>query len=432
MVTFNEVPASIRVPGVYVETGASTDQVVGGDQPYRMVILGQRLAGGIAAANVPIRVLRAADGLSLFGQGSMLAQATAAALANVSFVDLWVIPMDDPSGGTAATGSMVFTSDDNAAGTLPVYVLGERLPVALTAGMTAAEIATAVAAAINGDVTLPVTAATASGTVTVTAKHLGTIGNEIGLGVALGEGEVSPSGVGITLNAMSSGAGEPDLDAALAAMGDAHYNVVVAPYQEPALLTAVAAEMDARSSATRQLGGVAFTASTGNFATLTTLGLTQNSERLVIVGASGSPSAPWEWASATAALVARDAPENPARAYTGVAIRGVRAGASSSRLIATERQILLQSGIATVQTGNTGVSSAERLITSYRENALGSTDLTFLDVTSVLTLERLRFDLRTVLQTKFGRATIVDVGTPVAPGRFAITVEDVRAEVIAL
>ena len=432
MVTFNEVPATIRVPGVYVEVGASTDQAVTGDQPYRVGILGQMLETGTAIANEPIRVTRAADALVLFGAGSMLAQAAAASLANVSFVDLWVIPMADPASGAQAEGAIAFTAADARAGTIAVYAVGERIPVAIGAGLTAVQIASLVADGINGSAIAGVTAAADAGTVTVTALHKGTVGNELGLALASAEGEILPTGVTAVVTAMSGGAGEPDVTSALAALGDAHYNIVVAPYQEPAILAEVVAEMDDRGSATRQLGGVAFTASTGNLASLTTLGLTQNSERLVIVGASGSPSAPWQWASAAAAIVAGAAPADPARPYTSVTIRGVRAGASNSRLIATERNILLQNGIASVATSTTGVPSVERLITSYRENDLGGADLTFLDVTSILTLERLRFDLRATLTAKFGRFKIGDDGQAYAPGTDVITPNGMRAEIIAL
>ena len=432
MVTFNEVPATIRVPGIYVEVGASTDQAVTGDQPYRIGIIGQMLPGGTAIENEPIRITRAADALVLFGAGSMLAQAAAAALANVSFVDLWAIPMVDPDGGSAATGSIAVSAVDARAGTIAVYAVGERIPVAISAGLTAAEIAERIAEGINGSPTAGVTATADAGTVTVTAVHLGTIGNELGLALASGEGETLPTGVTATVTAMSGGAGEPDITSALAALGDAHYNIVVAPYQEPAILTEVVTEMEDRASATRQLGGVAFTASTGNLAALTTLGLTQNSERMVIVGASGSPSAPWQWASAVAGHVANDAPGDPARPYTGVGLQGVRSGASNNRLIATERNILLMNGIATVGASNTGAPQVERLITTYRTNDLGGIDLTFLDLTSILTLERLRFDLRATLTAKFGRFKVGDDGEAFAPGTDVITPNGMRAEVIAL
>jgi phage tail sheath gpL-like len=71
----------------------------------------------------------------------------------------------------------------------------------------------------------------------------------------------------------------------------------------------------------------------------------------------------------------------------------------------------------------------ERLITSYRENDLGGA---FLDVTSILTLERLRFDLRATLTAKFGRFKIGDDGQAYAPGTDVITPNGMRAEIIAL
>lgn len=430
MVTFSEVPAAIRVPGVYVEVGANAANASLAQQRYRLGLIGQKLSSGTAAANEPVRVTRAEDARVLFGSGSMLAEMSAAALANGRFIEVFAIPMADPT-GEAAEGSLNITASGTRAGDIALYVGGVRVPVAVATGDTAAQIATKIAARINARADLSVTATANAASVVVTAKHDGIIGNSIDLRVSALEGEILPTGVAVSVTAMADGAGVPDLASALTALGDTHYNVVAAPYTDSASLTTIVAEMEDRSVATRQLGGVAITASTADLAALETLGASRNSERLVIVGAPKAPSPAWVWAAAVAGIVARDAQEDPARPFSTAELRGVLPARSADRPNDLERDALLNTGIATTVVNGGGTPAIERLITTYQTNDLGADDPTFLDLGAVLTLELIRFEMRQ-LGSKFARFKVADDGQAFAPGQEVLTPAGLRGEIVAL
>ena len=75
-VTFNQVPANALVPFTYVEIDPSRAGSTGA--AFRSLLIGQRLASGTAAAEVPTPIGSALDARAKFGAGSMLAIMAAA------------------------------------------------------------------------------------------------------------------------------------------------------------------------------------------------------------------------------------------------------------------------------------------------------------------------------------------------------------------
>lgn len=430
MTTFTQVPPNIRVPGIYVEVGANGANALLAGQPYRLGVVGQLLSTGTIGADTPTRVTRAEDAQVLFGAGSMLAMMCTAALASARFVELFAIGMADPI-GDAAAGGFDFTTTSVRAGELGLYVAGHRISVAVGAGAQDADIATAAAARINALASLPVTASATGSYCALTSKHVGAVGNRVSLEFAAREGELVPTGLVVAVTAMTGGSGTPTIATALAAMGDEQYNVLAFGYEDEPTVSAVTAEMDARADATRQLGGVAITASSGDLAAVKAVAAGQNSERMIVVGAVASPSAPWEWASSVAARVAQDAQEDPARPFTTAPLPGLLTGKVTARPNDLELNDLLYNGVATVVTNASGVAAIQRLITTYQQNDLGADDPSFLDAQSVLILERVRFELRQ-LGSKFARFKTADDGQAFAPGQEVLTPNGLKAEIVAL
>jgi len=130
-------------------------------------------------------------------------------------IAFYVTPQDEASGATAATGDITYVASSNSAGTISLFVAGEPVSVGVPAEATADEIALAVKNAINAERDLRVTADSLAGKVTVTAKAKGTYGNFISLKHNLGLGQELPPGVIPTVNPMSGGATDPDIQDAL-------------------------------------------------------------------------------------------------------------------------------------------------------------------------------------------------------------------------
>ncbi len=266
---FNQIPDDLRVPLAYIEfdnsranTGAVTSQ-------HRRLVIGQMRSSGTATAGELIRVTRPDQGQPLFGEGSMLAEMVRATLDTDQFIETWAIALEDDAAGQAATGSIQISSPPTAAGTLVLYIAGQRIRVGVAADDEVADVATNAAAAINALGRLPVTASAATDTVTLTCRWKGATGNDIDLRANYYSGEELPAGLALTFTAMSGGTANPDIAPAIAGMAGTWFKTVVMPYTDTANLDALAAELEERWGPIKASDGVAYAAFRGTHATTT-------------------------------------------------------------------------------------------------------------------------------------------------------------------
>jgi len=432
MIFFNSIPSNMRVPLAYIEF--SNERAVSGtaEMPYKILVLGQKLAAGAAAAEVPVRVTSADHAEALFGRGSMLAAMFKALKANNRYTDTWSIPVVDAAAGVAATGTVTLGGLPTAAGTLNCYIAGSRVRVAVASAATPASIATALAAAINADTSLPVTAAAADAVVTLTARHKGEIGNGIDVRVNYYQGEVLPAGLTAAVVAMAAGAGNPDLANAIAAMGDEWYQAIIMPYTDAANLAILEAELDDRWNGVRQIEGFAWAAYRGNHAATGTFGGGRNSKHVSYMGTNISPMPPYLWAAAYGAQAAAALINDPARPLQTLVLAGILPPAESVRWKLEERNLHLYDGVATHYVDAGGLVRIEREVTSYQKNAFGVEDPSYLDATTPATLGYLRYSLRARVTQKYPRHKLADDGTNFGPGQAIVTPSTLRAEFIAL
>lgn len=170
--------------------------------------------------NVPIRVFNAADVGGKTGYGFMLHRLARSAFKPGN-VETWMIPqLEGGSDPDQAEGEIDFSASATVkAGTIALYIAGDRVAATTSDDDTPTEIGDAIVAAITADDELPVTAVNLLGVVTLTSKSGGTWGNFITLLFNLNAGEELPSGVAATITDMSGGAGVGDIEDALDAMG---------------------------------------------------------------------------------------------------------------------------------------------------------------------------------------------------------------------
>ena len=181
-VPFSNIPANLRVPLFFAEVNNS--QANSGQQTQRALIIGQILASGQAAANVPIISQGVGDASVQGGAGSMLALMTQAYRAADNFGELWYLPVADAAGAVAAAGSVTFAGAPTANGSISLYIAGQLVSVPVAITDTPTTICTAAVAAINAATNLPVTVAvdgTTPAKCDVTAKNKGLGGNDIDL-----------------------------------------------------------------------------------------------------------------------------------------------------------------------------------------------------------------------------------------------------------
>lgn len=432
-VSFNAIPINIRTPGQFIEFD-NTRAVQGLPAiAHRILVLGQRLAGGSVAAAVPMRILSAAQAEEAFGRGSMLSATLAALKAANTYTECWAVALDDNGAGVAATGTITLGGAPTEAGTLNLYVGGELVQVAVASGQAAASVAADLAAAIQANTALPVTAAVAGAVVTLTHKHKGEVGNSLDLRLNYYTGQRTPKGltvVFVALGGATAGTANPDIQAAITAIGDEQYHTVVMPYTDAANLGKLEVLMSLRFGPMVQKEGHAFAAAAGAHATLGTLGDSRNSPHLTIVGAGKSPTPVYVWAAVAAAVDAYE--PDPARPRQTLELPGLLPPAIADRYTRDERNLHLFDGISTTLVDAGGRVLVDRLITTYKLNAFGVDDISYLDVETMRTIAYLRFSVRARIAQKYPRHKLASDGNRFSPGQAIVTPNVIRSELVAL
>lgn len=430
-IDFNLIPVSLLVPGVRAEIDESKASSGAPLQTYRALILAQMTATGSATADVPVAVPSAEDANALFGEGSMAARMVQKFRERNPYTNLDVIPLDDDGSAVDAAGNFLFSGAATAVGTVYFYIGGERLTAAVAVDDDAAAVASAVDDAITASEGLPVTAAPTAGQVDITARNGGLVGNKIDLRLNYNPGEALPAGITCVVTAMVTGATNPVLTTAIAAMGDTQYNVIAFPYVDATSLAALEAELLARWGPLRAIEGVAITAEQDTVGNLQTLGATRNSQFVSILGLESFPGTPAEHAAQVAGLVAFYGANDPARPFQTLKLSGL-APAEVDRLTVEERNLLLTDGISTLVTGPGGASQVNRLVTTRTKNDGGFEDHAFRDVNDVLQLGFYRYSWTTRMSVRFPRHKLAETFSGTADGgQDILTPMGAKAESIA-
>ncbi|WP_413722694.1 phage tail sheath subtilisin-like domain-containing protein [Sodalis sp. RH24] len=434
-VSFNAIPDSIRVPLFYAEMDNSAANTAQTEGPA--LIIAHPLSNATMALNTLTLMPGETKAKTMAGRGSQLARMVSAYRAVDPFGELWVIATPEPTAGVAANGKLTITSAATESGTLSVYIGSTRVQVVVVALDAAATVATALAAAINAVSDLPVTAAAAAGVVTVTAKNKGLTGNQIPITLnyyGAEGGEVTPAGLNVTITAMASGTGAPDLSAAISGLGDEMADYIAFPFSDSASLATIGAEMNddtGRWSYARQIYGHVYTAKIGDLSTLVAFGSTLNDQHLTVAGYEpGILTAADELAAARTARAAVFLRNDPARPTQTGKINGTLPAPAGKRFILPEKQSLLTHGIATAY-AESGSLFIERDITTYQKNSLGDADNSYLDSETLHTSAYVLRQLRSVITSKYARHKLANDGTRFGDGQAIVTPAVIKGELCA-
>jgi len=429
-IPFDRMPANFRLPGVYAEIN-NTNALTGAQRlVYRRLIIGTMSAGGTATPGVAVQCLSEPAAAGLFGSGSVAHGMVAAAIANDPFTDLFVLPITDPAAGTAATQTLTVTGNVTAASTLSLYIAGRLLQVSLAAADTPTLVAGKIVTAVTAAVGLPVTASAAVGAVTFTARNKGLTGNDIDIRANY-NGEKTPAGITLVFVAPVNGAGNPDITANLASMGDAWFQAIATAYTDTTNLVALETDQFNRWGPLRESEGHVIGAVRGTFSAVSAVGNARNSEHLTLVQSINEPTPAYEKAAETMAIYANAVANDPARPVQNLSYLWAKPAVETVRLTTTERNLLLYNGIATTKVTSGGVMQVERLITTYKTNPAGGTDVSYLDSETLATLLYLRHDLKDRILRKFPRSKLADDGNRFGPGQDIVTPKSFKAELVA-
>ena len=195
--------------------------------PQRIAVFGQ---GSTAStySTTKSQVTSALEVAQTYGFGSPLHLAVLQLLPTngdgVGTLPVTVYPLDDAGGAVAAAGDITPVGAVTKAGSFVVRINNiVSVPFSVAVGDTVAQIVTKIYTAMAASLDLPMTAVDSTTKVDVTAKWKGASGNDLYLEV------VGPTDTGVTFafTQPAGGATNPNIDAALAQIGNVWETMIV-------------------------------------------------------------------------------------------------------------------------------------------------------------------------------------------------------------
>ncbi len=417
--SFNEIGADILKPSTLVEVRPNYKRQGIVSYPQRTLLIVQKLATGTAPALILREITRDEDGAAFFGAGSIGDRMCRGYRRANRTQPLFAIALDDIGAGVQATQTITFTGVATASGTLPVYVGGERVAVGVTSGMTATQVAAAVVTAATANLALQMTAASAAGVVTLTAKHKGASGNDIDVRIGRFIDDVVPAGLTAVVAAGVAGATNPNIQTAFDAIVGQWFTDIVTAWTDGANLTIVATELALRYRAQGRRDGHGYAAFRGTYGQLGTAGGLTNSQLMTPIGFNRPGPSPWEIAAVLAGVAAFHLTNDPARQLRTLALPGIWA---DPRDVFTEQEqdLLLRQGMSTWNMLADGTVSLDRVITMYKQAPSGAADRAWLDIMVPKTMSRIRYDWITHVTLLYPRHKLADDYSPAADASDAV------------
>jgi phage tail sheath gpL-like len=284
------IPTTVRRPGAYVENkfvqaGQSLVPL-----PLRAVVVAEKTAAGTAAIETPIQVFDEGDADAKGGRGS-----PAAILLRTGFLqgtfsgatpEMWLCPIAEPVGGTAAQWTVTISVTTATGGTLIFTVAGRPVIVGVSAGDAQNTIATAIKNALDGMKSLiPFTAAVSTNTATLTHTTKGVNGNDATLALVQ-----VPAGVTCTIAQSTTGAGAAVITAALQALyGQRYHGIAINNHTATDMATLVTEKANAWLP-TQRNRRFFFVGERGSLGVAQTLQVAANDFGIVIGSYEGTPS----------------------------------------------------------------------------------------------------------------------------------------------
>jgi len=398
-ISFNSIPASIRKPGKYFEYNAALAVRSLPTNLQRVLIVAQMLALGTAVANTVIQVFDTETAATLFGRGSQAHRLVKAALNANRYVQLFVQPVADSASGVAATATLTFTGTATSSGGIVINVAGVDLVVPVTSGDLAAAVATNVKNALAALVDLPVSKSVAAAVVTLTQLNKGTVGNAHRLTASS-----TAAGITVAATAFTGGLNDPDLAPALAAAFSGGHEILVVPYATGTPLTTLRAHLNSVSGPMEKRPAIGIYAQGGALSAATTQAAALNSERMCAPLLKNTITPAEELAADFAAVVAFE--EDPAMPLNTLVLTGAAPPIIADRLSRTEQEACLANGVTPLEWGAGDVVKIVRAVTTYLVNATGTSDVSWLDLTTIRIMDYVMKAISTRIELRFPRSKL--------------------------
>ncbi len=400
-VTFDEIPESGRTPGVHAEFNARLATASLPTNRQKLRIIAQRIATNapVAANNVPVQLFSDTEAATIFGAGSQCHLMARAALRAAPYVDLHMIAVPEPEGGSVAQGTIAMSGTATRAGVVILSVGAMRMQTGVSVGETAQSVLDELQAMLAARPELPVSVTASAGQLVFTAKNSGAAGNDIDIALTMQQ----VTGLTRTVTNLTGGSGVPDLTDALAAIYAAGDDVITMPWRDVASAQALRDHLIAVGGGVEMRGAVGVLAHAGDYGGAVSLAGSINAERVLLGWCRSTPSVAWEVAAALAAVIAAE--EDPARPLNTLALAGIAAPKVSARASKAEIESCLYNGVTPLVVSDDGRESVliSRAVMTYTTTATGVDDPSWLDITSIRSMDYVRKAWRQRITLRFPR-----------------------------
>lgn len=409
-VEFDKIPSSIRNPGVYTEYNAKGAVTALPVNPQKVLIVAPQTTELETPFSKPTAIFSDVEAEKVFGAGSVAHLMVRKALQNNANIRLTVIGLKDNNSGVAAEGKIAFNGTAENIGVVNVNLGGTDYALSVAKGEADTAIAARLMAIINGANDCPVVATVDDTSqnkgLKLKAKCKGEIGNEIHL-----DAKNSVNGLAISLTAMVNGQQNAEMAGALASVAGEHFNIIVSPFADNTNTTALRAHLESVSEPTAKKPAIGVLGWRGTMATGTTFTSHLNSERLTVAWYKGAVEANALLAAGYAAVIASE--EDPARPLNTLEIKGLTLVDSSQFPTFAEFDQALYNGLTPLEVVNHRVRIM-RAITTYTKSSTNTDDPSYLDLTTIRTLDYVRKAIEQRIELRFPRSKLVRKKTPQA------------------
>lgn len=372
--------------------------------PRRLLLVGHKLVGGTLAVNTLSTISTEADAITKLGEGSMLLAMWRDAKANADLgLPIDVIAINEGGSAIKATSALVVGGAPTVGGEVMLYIGGERVSVGVTTADTSATIATKLSAAINAMAKLPVTAAVAASTVTITARWGGPTGNDINVRTTYYPDDALATGVTLTTPAMAGGAVLPDVTPVITAMTLYRATEIVNPFTDSPNMVLFENELGARWLQNNMQDAMVVTCLRGTEATITTWLNTRNSPHVHTIAVTNDCTSPWETAAMAGAAIESSAAIDPAVGPTAKLL-GYKGPVQGAGFVVDSMNNLLAKGGSPLNIAVDYTGSLLRMVTNYKLSPGGAPDRSMAEMCWLKTMSFYRWYRVTEFQNKYNNA----------------------------
>ncbi len=394
------------LPSFSLSLKQDSNRSVPQDFEVHPLIIGQKLATGLATNGAIIEVTSPEDVKTLCGANSDLHVKMKAYFAVRGKTRVSIGVLDDVAEATATTQTITITAEaDFSSGTVGVRFQGKRLALQVIASDTVDTIANRLAILIN-ELSTQYTAVASGGVVTATCNNRGVSVGDLSIDINSDVGETMPTGIGAELGTLTMGALDPDPMDVINSIKERYFINIFSPYcTDPTHLANIREKLRYFGSADvmRDMVYISFDKSSTSTNLITRAAYVAE-KYIMIYTAKGWRSSIAEIIGVTTRMISTDISKDINIPLQNMEMEGIVKPLDDMGFNFETRNLLAGKGIATLNPDTNEIEASKTTEQVELDNK---------DVRNVYNLAKLRHTFMTTILGKYSRAKMKRYGEDV-------------------